>query len=474
MSPELDLFAVDCGSITAPAGCGKTHLIASTLGLHDGPKPILILTHTNAGVAALKARLKRADVPNSAYRVSTIDSWCIRLISKFPLRSGHDPKVIRLENPGSDYAAVRKSACGLLQSGDVSDALRATYRRLLVDEYQDCSLLQHAIICWAATVLPTCVLGDPLQAIFDFREPTVDWQTNVIAQFPSIGELQTPWRWRNAGAEALGQWVLTVRNAFLSGQTLDLREAPSEVSWVQLDADPAKARTQRLEAARTKAPTTRGTVLVIGDSTKPQSQRIIASQTPGATTVEASDLKDLTAFGRSFNPASPDASEVLITFAGEMMTNLGATELHRRVIILDKGTARKEATPIESAALAFHTSPSFTTAASAFEVFAEAPNVRVYRPEVLQVCLTAMRSAVSGECTFYEGLVRARERNRHLGRPTSKRAIGSTLLLKGLEADVVVVLNPDVMNRKDLYVALTRGAMRVVVCSQSPVLDPSH
>lgn len=472
MPPEFDLFAVNRGSITAPAGCGKTQLIADTLSLHTGSKPNLVLTHTNAGVGALKARLQRAGVPSLAYRVSTIDSWAIRLISKFPARSGHDPKVLRLENPGTDYVAVREAAWRLLSQGDISDAIQASYCRLLVDEYQDCSIPQHHIIDWAATVLPTCVLGDPLQAIFGFREPTVDWQTNVLSRFPALGELRTPWRWRNAGAEALGQWLLAARQALLAGRPLDLRAAPPEVTWVPLVADQMKAHVQRMEAARTKAPTAQGTVLVIGDSTNPQGQRLVASQTPGATTVEAVDLRDLTAFGRSFDPAAGGATKVLVTFAAEMMANLGATELLRRVDTLAKGTARKGATAAEAAALNLLATPSFAAAHAALEAFSNAPNVRVYRPEVLQVCQAAMRAAANGESTFYEAVVRARERNRHLGRTTTRRAVGSTLLLKGLEADVVVVLNPGAMDAKHLYVALTRGARRVVVCSPTPVLTP--
>ena len=56
---EVDLLEIECGSVTAPAGCGKTHLIAETLLRHSGPKPILVLTHTNAGVAALRGRLSK-------------------------------------------------------------------------------------------------------------------------------------------------------------------------------------------------------------------------------------------------------------------------------------------------------------------------------------------------------------------------------------------------------------------------------
>jgi DNA helicase-2/ATP-dependent DNA helicase PcrA len=229
-----------------------------------------------------------------------------------------------------------------------------------------------------------------------------------------------------------------------------------------------------MEAARTKASTPKGTVLVIGDSTNPKGQQQTASQTPGATTVEAVDLRDLTTFGRLFVPGKAGSLASLVTFASELMTNLGAAELHRRLDSLAKGTARKEPTAAEAAALAFAAAPSYGTALEALHAFEDGADVRVYRPEVLHVCKAAMRAAASGESTFYEAVVKARERNRHIGRPTSKRAVGSTLLLKGLEADVVVVLNPPAMNAQHLYVALTRGARALVVCSQTPVLTPAH
>ena len=63
-----------------------------------------------------------------------------------------------------------------------------------------------------------------------------------------------------------------------------------------------------------------------------------------------------------------------------------------------------------------------------------------------------------------------REENRLLGRPLPKRAVGSTLLLKGLEAEVAVLLNVDGMSVQNLYVVMTRGSMKLVVCSASPVI----
>ena len=471
---ELDFSSIRRGSVTAPAGCGKTQLIAETLKLHVSDKPALVLTHTNAGKGALEARLTKATVPKRAYRVSTIDSWAIRLISKFPTRSGHNSNILKLENPGSDYPAIRNATWQLLSQGDITDALRATYSCLIVDEYQDCTLPQHNIIGWAANAIPTCVLGDPLQAIFGFREPTVDWQKDVRNLFPALGELQTPWRWRNAGTEELGQWLLDARQNLLCGRPLDLDKAPPVVTWIPLDADPRTAHNQRMVAARTKAPTADGTVLVIGDSTSPQGQRQIASHTPGATTVEAVDLRDLTSFGRTFDPCTTDALNILLKFSSEMMTNLGLAELQRRLETLIKGTARKAATEVEAAALGFLAAPSFSSALELMRTLRDKPDVRVYRPELLHVCLSAMQIAINSECTFYEAVIQAREKNRHLGRPVARRAVGSTLLLKGLEADVVVVLNPEKMNAKHLYVALTRGDKRIVICSPTPNLMPAQ
>ncbi|NMY18594.1 UvrD-helicase domain-containing protein [Pseudomonas sp. WS 5019] len=153
MPPEIDLLVVNRGSVTAPAGCGKTQQIAEALGAHRGSKPILVLTHTNAGVAALRARLAQASVPNSAYRVATIDGFAMRLVAKFPQRSGLPAAVLDLANPAQDYPAIRTAAARLLQAGHITQSLQASYARLLVDEYQDCNVPQHSMITWAAQVL---------------------------------------------------------------------------------------------------------------------------------------------------------------------------------------------------------------------------------------------------------------------------------------------------------------------------------
>jgi hypothetical protein len=114
---EIDLLSIRRGTVTAPAGCGKTHLIAESLTRHEGAKPILILTHTNAGVAALRGRLDRAGVRPSACRLLTIDGWAMWLVSMFPKRAAHDQSLFNLGNPSTDYPNIRVAAARLLKAG---------------------------------------------------------------------------------------------------------------------------------------------------------------------------------------------------------------------------------------------------------------------------------------------------------------------------------------------------------------------
>lgn len=347
---EIDLLAIDRGMVTAPAGCGKTHLIAEALTRHGGNKPILVLTHTNAGVVALRGRLDRAGVRSTAYRLSTIDGWAMRLISTFPQRSGHDPDLLKLARPATDYPYIRVAAAKLLKADHINDVLKASYARLIVDEYQDCSIRQHAVVAYAAQTLPTCVLGDPMQAIFGFGvDDLATWDEQVRGYFPLAGELATPWRWINAGAEPLGRWLLEVRGNLLRGEPVDLRTAPKGVTWVQLDG--TKDHERRLEAARVRPPVGDGRVLIIGDSTSPDSQRRFASQTPGAVAVEAVDLKDLVAFAKGLELDSPSALQELTEFAQRVMRNVGAADFVQRVRSIQRGTARNEPTEAERLAL---------------------------------------------------------------------------------------------------------------------------
>lgn len=469
MPPELDLLGHERGSVTAPAGCGKTQLIADNLVAHAGSRPVLVLTHTIAGAAALRQRLQRARVPSRSFRLATLDGFVMRLITMFPGRSGHDPRILLLEDRNNDYPAIRQAALVLLQGRHLNSALRATYARVFVDEYQDCNVTQHAIINALADALPTVVLGDPMQAIFNFRgNQLVRWRGQVSEAFPHIGRLQTPWRWINAGTEDLGRWLLHTRDELRAGRSIDLAGAPPQIEWVQLDR--ANPDAGRRAAAQTRLRAGESSVLLIGDSINVRGRLLLASQTPGATAVENVELSDLAAFARRLDLGADDVLRVLVTYAGELMTGVGPAAFLERVRTIQQGRQRRAASPAETEAIAFAAHPTLEGAVALLRRLEEQPGARAFRPEMLHCSRVAMREAAQGGCGLLEAVLRVRERNRHQGRLVAKRAVGSTLLLKGLEADVAVILQPEQMDASNLYVALTRGAKRVLVCSQRSLL----
>jgi hypothetical protein len=216
----------------------------------------------------------------------------------------------------------------------------------------------------------------------------------------------------------------------------------------------------RLRACLTKAPTADGCVLIVADSTKPTEQRRYASQTPGAVAAESVDMRDLVEFTESFDLADPKVLERVVRFAAVVMTNVGPDDLLARVVSLKSGKARKEPSETEMAALQFAAHPSYAGTSALLAAISKDGGVRAHRPPVLRGCQKMLQlcGAQDGPAP-YEAAVQVREQSRLIGRPLAKRTVGSTLLLKGLEADVAVILNPGLMDSQHLYVAMTRDTI---------------
>ena len=398
-----------------------------------------------------------------------MDGWAIRLLKNFPTRADHDPAILELKNRSRDYPAIRAAACNLLSGRHINEILAASYDRLIVDEYQDCNLAQHSMVVGAAEALDTCVLGDPMQAIFDFAGELANWNTHVHVQFPAAVELTTPWRWNNAGTDRFGRWLLSARRQLLAGEKIDLRGAPDEVTYVHLDGTEDMKR--QLTAASVTSPVDGGGVLIVGNSKNPRSQRDFAARIPGAIAVENVDLSDFVEFARKFDVNAVDALVNLAEFAGTIMTNVGAPNLIARVEALQKGTARKEPSDVERRALAFCNRPSHQTAIDLLVAISAEGGTRTHRPAVMRACKEALRQSDGSDGnTFYDAAIRIREQNRLQGRALPRRAVGSTLLLKGLEADVAVILDAADHKPRHLYVAMTRGARRLIVCARKPMI----
>lgn len=474
MLDKINPLSVDRGLVTAPAGCGKTHLITSALKEHACSKPVLVLTHTNAGVVALRQRLQLLGVPSKGFYLATIDGWALQLIKTFPKRSGHDPAITELRSPDRDYPLIRKAAARLVMSKHIVGVLSASFSRLLVDEYQDCSRSQHQLIAAMAKHLPTCVFGDPMQAIFNFgSDGIVDWETEVKGFFPSVGVLSKPWRWINQREEALGEWLLKVRSDLQCGVPIDIRKAPSSVTWKKVDGEPQVQNELRRKAASYKPPSKTGKIVVIGDSRNPGVRHQLARSVPGAVVVEPVTLQDLIDFAEMFGAPQSRTLSRLLEFARGAMTGVSKLNLESRVAVLKKGTQRKAPNTVEKAAFSFGECPSYGWAAVLLKEISYSKGIRTFRPTLLRACIETLQLASqAGDLSLREAAIQVREKFRMHGRKLPRRAIGSTLLLKGLEAEVAVVLAADELDARNLYVAMTRGSRRLVICSPDPIFSP--
>ena len=233
MTKAQELLAEDQCFLIAPAGCGKTHTVAEAVALQeDGVQ--LVLTHTHAGVHSLSRKLNLLGVSRSRYHLDTIAGWALRFAKYYPKTTGFVKDFPA--NPKSDYPCIYSGVVELLRYPFMQLVINCSYRGVIVDEYQDCTKLQHELILSLAKIIPCRILGDPLQGIFDFDESSgsaICWNTDVRSNFHEIPTLDTPYRWKGKN-ERLGKWLMAVRSRLEGGLDIDLRTGKGAgVSWVR-------------------------------------------------------------------------------------------------------------------------------------------------------------------------------------------------------------------------------------------------
>lgn len=194
--------------VEMPAGTGKTQLLVTMASVLSTKRcRILILTHTNAGVAAIESRLRRSGLPLRGITVATVASWAERVSASYPCTSGINRSLARdVEGYFNDRV---RSARELASTDWFSRVIASSYQALLVDEYQDCNQHQHdLVVTLSRSISKTVVLGDPLQRIFDFKgELFPSWEM-VQRSFPAFTDISPyPHRWSGHNLE-LGEWLL--------------------------------------------------------------------------------------------------------------------------------------------------------------------------------------------------------------------------------------------------------------------------
>jgi len=452
------LAASERASLTAPAGCGKTELIARAVGCRAKGRQ-LILTHTHAGVKALRDRLRRLGVPTGYYYIDTIAGWSLRYSLAFPKLSG-----LETFNPQSgEWGKVYEGVSRLMQVSTIKKIVGYSYSGMYVDEYQDCVLPQHKIVLTLAEIIPCRIVGDPLQGIFDFENSVVNWNTDVITNFPAVPPITKPWRWSNVNPQ-LGEWFKCFRQDLLSGNAFDLKNGP--LRWRQVS--PQEQRTVCFGLANAK-----GSVVAI--KKWPQSAHKLASALRGCfTSMEEMECKDLINWCEKIENATGSSRAIaVIDFAATCLTKVSIelSRIRAKIVTGDTSFDRiqkhKNVAQCLQAVMLCH---DMVLVGRALDTISRIEGSIVYRRELWNEMKRAIANYQTGDIRLSEIAWMQRSRASVVGRLVERRVISRTLLVKGLEFDHAVVLNADALNAKELYVAMTRGSRSLTVLSSNSVL----
>jgi hypothetical protein len=453
-------------TVEAPAGCGKTELIIAAAKATHG-RPLLVLTHTNAGVRALRERMQRRGVSAAAAQVETIASWALRYSCAYPKKSA---LVTADPTSDDDWNSVYTGTATLLGLPVLQHVIDASYSRVFVDEYQDCSSHQHSLISTLAERLPTCILGDPLQAIFSFRGE-LPWLT-VLERFPLVAELNEPWRWKN-GNQRLGEWTLAIRQALKEGNPIQLKGAPIHFD----DSNREKAAAQGYRILKLD-----GSVISIFKM--PHEAHYFAKNMRGTyQSMEEMETKDLFKFIESIEGCSGlDVALALINFAADCMTGVSAN-IKSAVDALEK-KKRPDVTRPKKCLLACIALAAVYDAPTPRNIYQALQQIRNHADELYRYDLwfdTLRLFGPDADLTLSptDRAKQLRDKHRAVGRRIASNAVSRTLLIKGLEFAHAFIPNASCFLEKKrphdaarhFYVAATRGSRSLTILNDSPTLQ---
>ncbi|MFL9882881.1 UvrD-helicase domain-containing protein [Paraburkholderia agricolaris] len=461
------MLLVPRGAVEAPAGTGKTEQITLLAG--QLPGRWLILTHTVAGVEAIRRRLRKRQVADEKTQVDTIAAWSYRWARAFPVNSG---LATSWTTRSRDWTAVLNAAASLVESGAVESVLKASFDGILVDEYQDCSVSHHRLVKALSQIMRCYVFGDPLQAIFGFgNDPLVDWESETVKAFPLAGSFSTGHRWNHVGDPGLGAWLIAQRTNFRAGH-FDFVNSPNSVTWVQ-SAEEREPRDLKDDCFAKGMK--HGHTLSVLHSSVNEAGRAELAKFIGATTVEPiggrAERNFYDALRRLTGTSRVGA---VLELAGSGFAGANAAEKRRRVDSILNNPSRMRVPPnaAELALSAIAQDTSLHAVLDALNSIAQESGVTLVRPELINGVRATLRHCVENpEIELEDASWHVANMRREKGRIIRNRSVGSTLLVKGLEFDHVVITPEACTSRYHWYVALTRAAKSVKILSPKSVFN---
>lgn len=490
------------GLLIAPAGHGKTYAIAECVNQLPEGTCQLILTHTHAGIASIRYKMKKQKVLPSKYHIETITGFAQRFTLAFSNKSDFPP-----QEDKTFFNALVKRANLLFELASIKNVIRNSYYSLFVDEYQDCTLDQHQLIMLLSSVLPTHILGDELQGIFDFNSSPVCFNRD-LTEFTKFNKLTTPWRWCQPGnCVALGDKLLAYRTILESNNkvitlTTD-RNAhvgvyrhesliPNSKSIEDKIQDRARAQKARTDYSKMlhdviNRSLTKSILIVVPSIFKWDINGRVNLKSSfdydnSFTLLEAIDAKEFYSCAKgvddliaklldpSFENKIDGIKEILLTFSfkkGDLEKWFGVNKIKNKRDKREKEISLSLSGKIEL----LIEDASYATFLDVLSFFYRGFRYKGKRPELLHSIYSCLKNTVGNEETAYQSMKNLKNQIRRSGRKIEGKCIGTTLLTKGLEFDTVIVLDAHLFKKKcDFYVAISRACNNLIFFTENTEL----
>lgn len=456
----LDFYNSSNSCIEAPAGCGKTQLIVDMISENATSKE-LILTHTYAGVYSLNNRFRLKKISAQLYKAETIAGFCLRLVSYFPINSQ-----VQNFNPisNSQWQEIYTGAERLLSIEAIREVVRNTYSGLTVDEYQDCTLPQHLVIKSLASIIPSRILGDPLQSIFEFRNDLPITWDEVLNDFPVIGKLKIPWRWINSKTTEFGEWINSyAREKLINSENIDFSNTPKQISYKSFSL---KEHRREFISYLSYYKLSNAENLVVIDSGVNKNKTIALSKSLAGrfNHLEKIENEELFKYAKLLDDTALQKRKfILYDFLKVSASNLGSvfpdSVANHKFPKLNKKTRHPE--------ILIHfveSSESSTPLSNLLKLICSVSEINIFRKELVRdFYVTLFEYDFGNQPNYLESATFALNRKRIFGRKFFKRSVGRTLLIKGLEFNHSIVLNYLNMSNTEKYVSLSRASNMMTI-----------
>lgn len=458
------IFELQNVAIIAPAGHGKTEMIAELVAHASGRQ--LLLTHTNAGVDALKKRLEKHNISKERYKVSTIAAFCIRWCESYSETAGFNKALSPLNGRQESkqyYAQLYLGTKRIFQQTWAGKTLKATYTGIIIDEYQDCIQEQHKIFLEMNNFLPIRVLGDPMQGIFSFAGKLVDWNH---LEFQLVEVETRPRRWQKSNP-ALGTYLLDIRQQLLpalSNQVSNIHIGPCGENIVLLDPSEFNGYSLLKQLGQYTS--------VVYISRWPQQQLNFCTKMPGFFQYdEKQECDELFSYAKQFDDKRGAELELaIIEFASKCVTTV-YSELRSycgRLSMNSYDFSRISKYAEFGKLLTASKDDNFCTCVSRLlSWFRSQKEFKCYRAELLLEMIRSAKYAKDNNISLFDAANHIRKDAPLQKEYTQFKYLSSrTLLSKGLEFDCVIIdmSNPtNQLSAKDFYVAMTRAMKKIYI-----------